>query len=104
GRVVAVTQRAVVVADVYNPAGGFTDAEYADYGAVFDTISYPLDVANFGEPTDIDNNGGRIIVFFTHAVNEVRRGTLGFFYERDLLPKTGVLGACTGSNVAELIN
>ena len=105
GRVVAVTQRAVVVADTANPTGGFTDAEYAAYGAAFDTISYPLDVANFGEPTDIDNNGGRIIIFFSHAVNEADQRPIGFFNVRDLLPRSGsAFGSCSTSNVAELIN
>jgi hypothetical protein len=37
-------------------------------------------------------------------VNELGPGTLGFAYSRDLLPKTGPLGSCPGSNVAELIN
>lgn len=103
GRVVAVTTHAVVMADIANPAG-FTDAEYTSFGFNFDTLAYPTDVANFGAPTDIDNNGSRTIIFFTHAVNEASLGTLGFFYGRDLLPKSGPLGSCVGSNVAELIN
>jgi hypothetical protein len=104
GRVVAVTQHAVVLADTANPANGFSDAEYAAYGAAFDTVSYLVDVANFGEPTDIDNNGGRVILFFTHAVNENGAGVLGFFFGRDLLPKVGEFGSCPGSNVGEIVN
>ena len=102
GRVAAVTQRSVVVADTANPAG-FTDAEYASFGATFDTLVYALDVSNFGAPTDIDNNGGRVILFFTHAVNEIGGGVLGYYYGRDLLPKTGPLGTCPGSNVGEIM-
>jgi hypothetical protein len=102
GRVVAVTNRAVVVADVANPVG-FTDAEYQAIGVNFDTLVYALDVANFGAPTDIDNNGGRIVLFFTHAVNEMGGGVLGYFYGRDLFPKSGPLGTCPGSNVAEIM-
>lgn len=104
GRVVAVTTHAVVVADLANPAGGFTDADYQSMGVTFDTLVYASDVANFGAPTDIDNNGDRVVLFFTHAVNEIGFGTLGFAYSRDLLPRDGPLGSCPGSNVAELIN
>jgi hypothetical protein len=103
GRVVAVTNKAVVVADLANPAG-FSDAEYAALGATFDTLVFATDVANFGAPTDIDGNGDRVILFFTHAVNELGQGTLGFAYSRDLLPKSGPLGSCPGSNVGEIIN
>ncbi len=102
GRVAAVTQRAVVVADLANPAG-FSDAEYASFGVTFDTLVYPLDAANFGTPTDIDGNGGRVVLFFTHAVNELGLGVLGYFYGRDLLPKVGPLGSCPGSNVGEVM-
>jgi hypothetical protein len=105
GRVVAVGDRAVIVADTRNPAGGFTDEEYRSFAAAFDTLVYPVDVANFGEPTDLDENG-RSIIFFTSAVNaETPRGADyivgGFFWERDLFPKTGN-GACRGSNDAEM--
>jgi hypothetical protein len=103
GRVAAITSKAVVVADMANPTG-LTDADYASLGATFDTLVYASDVANFGAPTDIDNNGGRVVLFFTHAVNELGAGTLGFAYSRDLLPKSGPLGSCPGSNVAELVN
>jgi hypothetical protein len=103
GRVVAVTSKAVVVADKANPAG-LSDAEYASLGATFDALAFAVNVENFGPPTDIDENGDRVILFFTHAVNELGPGTLGFAYSRDLLPKSGPLGSCPGSNVAELIN
>lgn len=102
GRVAAITSKAVVVADQANPAG-FTDPEYASFGATFDTLVYATDIANFGTPTDIDNNGGRIVLFFTHAVNEIGPGVLGYYYGRDLLPKQGPLGLCPGSNVAEIM-
>jgi len=102
GRVAAVTQRSVVVADVSNPPG-FTDAEYLSFGVNFDTLVYSLDVTTFGAPTDIDENGGRIILFFTHAVNDAGVGVLGYYYGRDLLPKAGPLGTCPGSNVSEIM-
>jgi hypothetical protein len=100
-RVVAVTTHSIVYADVDNPAGGFTDAEMAGYGTTFDTLAYPTDVANFGAPTDIDENG-RVIILFTKEVGKNNPGILGYEYSRDLLPKVGTYGSCPGSNVAEM--
>ena len=57
GRVAAITDKAIVVADTSNPAGGFTDAEYQSIGVTFDTLVDPVDRAAFGAPSDIDNNG-----------------------------------------------
>ncbi|HVX38337.1 MAG TPA: hypothetical protein VHB25_02095 [Gemmatimonadaceae bacterium] len=107
GRVVAVTQNAIVVADTLDPPGGFTDDEYKSIGVTFDTLITPVDTAAFGAPTDIDNNG-HVILFFTRAVNELTpQGALsvvlGFFYARDLYPKTATSpGPCVGSNFAEM--
>ncbi|HVE80323.1 MAG TPA: hypothetical protein VNA89_15770 [Gemmatimonadaceae bacterium] len=106
GRVAAVTRYAVVVADVDNPEGGFTDAEYEAFGAAFDTLVHPVDTQNFGEPSDIDGNGGRSILLFTRAVNALTEPggssyVAGFFYARDLFPSTGA-DACAGSNEAEM--
>jgi hypothetical protein len=106
GRVVAVTNKAIVIADTANPEGGFTDAEYRSIGVTFDTLINPTDSAAFGAVTDIDNNG-HVILFFTRAVNELTSAgagsvVLGFFYDRDLLPKTGAPGPCAGSNDGEM--
>ncbi|HEX7020852.1 MAG TPA: hypothetical protein VF159_12615 [Gemmatimonadaceae bacterium] len=106
GRIAAITRNAVVVADTGNPTGGFTDAEYQSIGITFDTLVNAVDTAAFGTPSDIDNNG-RVILFFTKAVNALTpRGAgsvvLGYFYSRDLLPKTSTAGDCPGSNVAEM--
>jgi hypothetical protein len=106
GRVAAVTDKAIVVADTANPLGGFTDAEYRSIGVTFDTLVDPTDRAAFGAPSDIDTNG-HVILFFTRAVNELTpsgatSAVLGFFYSRDLLPKTGAPGPCSGSNTSEM--
>jgi hypothetical protein len=106
GRVMAVTDKAIVVADTSNPAGGFTADEYRSIGVTFDTLVDPVDRAAFGAPSDIDNNG-HVILFFTQAVNELTAAqsstvTLGFFYARDLYPKTTAPGPCAGSNVGEM--
>lgn len=106
GRVAAVTQRAVVVTDVANPAGGPTDEQYRAFGRDFDDLVYPVDTRNFGDPTDIDGNG-RVTIFFTRAVNEipVAGGIIGgFFWAGDLFPTrdTGRLGGCDASNFSEI--
>lgn len=106
GRVVAITDKAIVVADTANPAGGFTSDEYRSIGVTFDTLVDPTDRRMFGDPSDIDGNG-RVIMFFTRAVNELTPASsssvyLGFYYQRDLYPKTGTAGACPGSNVGEM--
>ncbi|HEV2131662.1 MAG TPA: hypothetical protein VGR27_11195, partial [Longimicrobiaceae bacterium] len=109
GRVVAITQRAVVIADVNNPAGGYSDAEYRRFGQQFDELVWPVTVANFGEPYDIDENE-RVVIFFTRAVNELtpRNQTWfvgGFFTARDLFPpqRTRRLDACAGTNYGEIL-
>ncbi|MBV9773052.1 MAG: hypothetical protein JO040_03845 [Gemmatimonadetes bacterium] len=108
GRVAAVTQHAIVVADTANPANGFTDADYQGFGEAFDNLVWPVDTGTFGEPTDIDHNG-RVVIFFTRYVNDLTPQGAGFFYggftfSRDLFPQKGTkeLGECTASNEAEM--
>jgi len=110
GRVVAITNNAIVVADTANPTGGYTDAEYLTIGQQFDDV-FVMDTTAFGSPTDIDNNG-KVIMFFTRAVNELTKtGSQsvvgGFFYGRDLFPKQdspelGTGSGCATSNFAEM--
>lgn len=108
GVVQAISNNAIVVADTGNPAGGYTVTEYQTIGAQFDTV-FAMDTTAFGSATDIDNNG-KIIMFFTRAVNELTpqnapNGVVGgFFYGRDLFPRqaAGGLEACPTSNVAEM--
>jgi len=107
-RVVAITNAAIIVADTLNPAGGYTDAEYASFGAAFDTLVDPLDRQAFGDPSDIDNNG-KIVLFFTKAVNDLTPESSasyvgGFFHARDLFPakSTTDFDGCAASNVGEM--
>jgi len=107
GRVVATSARAIVVADTSNPAGGFTSADYARIAVGFDTLIVPVEDAAFGTPTDIDANG-KVIIFFTRAVNELTPGGSssfvgGYFHPRDLPPQA-YLGQpyCPGSNGREM--
>jgi hypothetical protein len=111
GRVVAVTDRAVVIADTANPrgTGTFSDPDYRRFAADFDRDIWPTITRAFGEPHDIDGNG-RVVLFFTRAVNEMTpRGQSwyvgGFFFSRDLFPKkeTPEFRACGGSNQGEIL-
>jgi len=107
-RVVAISQQAIVLADTLNPTGGFTPADYVRFATRFDTLVYPIDVNNFGQPSDIDSNG-KIILLFTGAVNELTPANSssyvgGFFFGRDLFPisDTPQLQGCAGSNTGEM--
>jgi hypothetical protein len=105
GRVMVVSQHAIILADTGAPANGFTTADYQEIAAAFDTLVFPVDSANFGNPTDIDGNG-RALIFFTQTVNAQTSPTSqfvlgGYFFARDLFPVSGV-GACPGSNQGEM--
>jgi hypothetical protein len=109
GRVVASTERSIILADPENPAGGFTEAEYLEIGRRFDTEVFPLVSRTFGDPTDLDGNA-RVILFFTRAVNQLTPPggvgvVAGFFWSGDLFPRvdSGRLTACSGSNVGEVL-
>jgi hypothetical protein len=107
-RVTAIGSKSVVLADTLNPANGFTDADYVRFAARFDTLVYPLDVDNFGAPSDLDQNG-KVAVLFTKYVNELTPSNSdsfvgGFFHPRDLFPKAdaGGLQGCASSNEGEM--
>jgi hypothetical protein len=108
GRLVASTDRIAIYEDTGNPPGGPSAAEYQHIAATVDSVAYDVNVANFGAPTDIDENG-RIIILYSRAVNELTPAGAnfivgGFQYARDLFPKEAAdgLGACATSNEAEM--
>jgi hypothetical protein len=86
------------------PPNGFTDQDIAAFGNTFDQDLYTIDVATFGSPTDIDNNG-RVIVLMSPIINHLTSASsctnsgfiAGFFDAIDLLP-----GQFTNSNGAEI--
>lgn len=103
GRVAAISRHALVVTDTANPGPGLADLEYQEIAATFDTLVYDLGVEAFGAPTDIDQNG-RVLLFFTRAVNELTPADTGsfvggFHYAGDLFPAT----ECPASNDAEIL-
>ncbi|HKP16493.1 MAG TPA: hypothetical protein VJT85_10510 [Gemmatimonadaceae bacterium] len=110
-RVVAIGSKALILVDTLNPpltpTQAFSAADYQRFAARFDTLVYPMDVAAFGEPTDIDKNG-RIAIVFTRAVNELtpRNSSSyvgGLTFSRDLFPVIGTprASACATSNEGE---
>jgi hypothetical protein len=109
GRVAAVSQRAIIVADTANPANGLTDADYQHVAATFDSLVYPVNVETFGAPQDVDGNG-RVIILYTREVNELTPANVGyivggFFYARDLFPRQESTTApffCPTSNYTEM--
>lgn len=102
GRVVAVTEHAVVVDDPSNPPPRFSEQELTAFGRTFDTLVEPLVTGAFGEPSDLDGNG-RVVLFFTRGVNDQGLAELGvvsgFFWSGDLLPA----GQCPSSNGGEVL-
>ncbi len=109
GRVRAVSQYAVIVEDTTDPAPGLSQADVDYFAATMDTLVYPVDTGAFGAPADIDNDGGRIIIFFTSSVNQRTPPNSnyyigGFFWAGDLFPHqaTSRLSACAGSNQGEI--
>jgi hypothetical protein len=107
-RVVAIGTQSIVLSDTLNPSGGFTTTDYQRFAARFDTLVYPLEVANFGAPADIDKNK-KILLLFTTAVNALTPSNstsyvAGFFFDRDLFPiaDTPDFQGCAGSNYSEL--
>ena len=106
-RVMAIGTKALILNDTLNPKPGFTTADYQRFAARFDTLVHPMDVAAFGEPTDIDKNG-HIAIVFTRAVNELTPPLSssyvgGLTFSRDLFPQAGNsrAEACAASNEGE---
>jgi hypothetical protein len=107
-RIEAIGEKSIVLADTANPSGGFDRTDYKRFGARFDALVYPLDVGNFGEPSDIDGNA-RVAILFTRAVNELTPANSdsyigGFFHPRDLFPRAqSSVEVCPTSNEGELV-
>jgi hypothetical protein len=108
-RLAASSAHAQIYEDTQNPTGGFTPAEYQSILDEFETIVWPTDSLNFGNPSDLDGNH-KFIILYTRAVNDLTPVGAnfivgGFYYARDLYPRTPTaeLDACPTSNQAELV-
>ncbi len=89
--------KGVWLEDVANPAGGFVAADYQSLSNQLDNTIFGTDVAEFGDPTDLDANG-KIGILVTQEVNKLSATLLGFVSGGDLFP----VASCAASNVAEL--
>jgi len=83
--------------------GGFTTAEMAAFGSVFDQTLYPIDANAFAPPSDIDGNGHEIVLIspkvnslVTNAECQSSGYVAGFFFPDDLIPGS------PGSNSGEI--
>ncbi|MGH7469436.1 MAG: IPT/TIG domain-containing protein [Longimicrobiales bacterium] len=98
----AISQHAIIYQDVDAPGGGFTASQFQQLGSAFDAPTQEIDVAVFGEPSDIDANG-KVIILLTPIVNELtpRNSSgfvAGFFYGCDLQTRA----QCSGTNSSEI--
>ena len=106
GTAAYVGPRGAIYLDDEVPAGGFTAADIAEVGQLFDGASpnmYGVDTTAFGRESDIDGNGV-VIILLTDAVNGLSPNcavtgsrVLGYFYGLDLLP--GSSGNSNGGEV-----
>lgn len=85
-----VSAHAILYEDLDAPAGGYTSAEFAQFGAAFDDPIYESMVDVYGQPSDVDGNG-KVIILFTPVVNRLTPPgspssfVAGFFFGIDLL-------------------
>lgn len=112
--VASVSRRAILAVDTLNgpPSLLFTQAQMDSITAEFDNLTYPTDSSYFGDPTDVDANGGHIIMLFTGQVNKLTPPnspsgtgfTVGFSFGGDFFPTTGTTPGsfCPQSNQAEI--
>ena len=101
----AVGEKVAIYVDNEVPAGGYSDAELAEVGTLFDDHLYHIDTTAFGRESDIDGNGV-VLVLLTPRVNalsphcsETGSVIIGYFFGADLLPSSG---DNPGSNEAEI--
>lgn len=80
----------------------FSADDFDEIGRQLDEVVYPMDVAYFGEPADIDNNG-TVFALITAEVNKLTPAgeesvVAGFFLARDLTTRS----SCEASNEGEI--
>jgi hypothetical protein len=103
GRVVYVGPKAIAIEDNAAPLAGKIDTILSDLAQKWEQTSYPLLVANMGDPLAYDahtDNNGRIIMMFTPRVNALN-GVAGFVNPCDFYPPS-TAPSVSGSNQAEI--
>ena len=67
-RLAYVGSNVLVYVDTLSPTNGFTPDQLTAFSQLFDQTLYPIDIAAFGSPSDIDGNQ-RVIMLLTPVVN-----------------------------------
>ncbi len=96
----AIGTRGVWLEDQANPANGYSTANFQSLSAQLDNPIYDVDVAYFGDPTDLDGNT-RIGIVITKEVNKFQASVgfvLGFVTDADLVDRS----QCASSDFGEL--
>ncbi len=96
GVVKVVNDQVVIVSDLAN-AADYSDARYAELGAISRALILPNLIRYFGPFTDA-NDDGRITMVFTDKVTRTARGLLGWVSPINLLSRSD----CPGSNEMEV--
>ena len=86
------TAHATIAQDINAPTPGFTDADFSDIGAEFESLIYPTDTLYFGRETD-RNADARVTILYTPEVNRATSPgatgfVAGFFWGGDLVKKS----------------
>jgi hypothetical protein len=69
---------------------GYSQAELDGVGKLFDNFLYPIDTTNFGQETDLDNNGVVLVLLspqinkLSGNCNQTQSVILGYFFSLDL--------------------
>ena len=98
----AISDRALIYADVKSPSNGLSTGQYQELGRTFDDPIHGAVTGAFGAPSDIDGNS-KVVILLTPVVNELtpRNSSgfiAGFFYGCDLVSRS----VCSGSNGGEI--
>lgn len=107
GRVVQVTEHAVVVEDTASPLAGEADEHFRDVGREFEELMWPIVTENFGNPLALDDrldDNGRLVMLFTPRVNAYGN-VLGFVALSDFFPRQSEdpdAVTCAASDTAEI--
>ncbi len=87
-----VGNHALIYEDLETPAGGFTSADYAEVGQLFDEELYEVTTRAFGSESDVDLDG-RLNILLTPVVNGLTEEAecevsfiTGFFFPIDIDP------------------
>ncbi|MDB4914860.1 MAG: hypothetical protein JWM95_2504 [Gemmatimonadetes bacterium] len=103
-RVVYVGPRVIVMEDNAGPLAGKIDADMITMAQEFETVSFPILTANFGDPLAFDaqtDANNRLIMLFTPKVNTQSSNLLGFVSSCDFYPPS-LATSVSGSNQAEI--